>query len=34
MFSVFVSTLQQTYEKQGRIRMNRRAQQPGAVLPG
>ncbi len=35
MFSVFVTNLQQAYEKQGRIRMNRKAQQsPGAVLPG
>ena len=36
MFSVFVSNLQQMYEKQGRIRMNRKAQQSpaGGVLPG
>jgi peptidyl-prolyl cis-trans isomerase D len=36
MFSVFVSNLQQMYEKQGRIRMNRKAQQApaGGVLPG
>jgi peptidyl-prolyl cis-trans isomerase D len=35
MFSVFVSNLQQMYEKQGRIRMNRKAQQtPGGGLPG
>ena len=35
MFQVFVSNLQQMYEKQGRIRMNRHAQQaPGGRLPG
>jgi peptidyl-prolyl cis-trans isomerase D len=35
MFSVFVTNLEQTYQKQGRIRMNRRAQQaPGGGLPG
>jgi peptidyl-prolyl cis-trans isomerase D len=36
MFSVFVTNLQQTYQKQGRIRMNRRAQQAagGTGLPG
>jgi peptidyl-prolyl cis-trans isomerase D len=34
-FGVFVTNLQQTYEKQGRIRMNRKAQQtPGGLLPG
>ncbi|MBB6143507.1 peptidyl-prolyl cis-trans isomerase D [Silvibacterium bohemicum] len=36
MFSVFVSNLEQTYQKQGRIRTNRKAQQgPGGMnLPG
>jgi peptidyl-prolyl cis-trans isomerase D len=35
MFSVFVSTLQQKYEKDGRIRLNRKAQQaPGGGAPG
>ena len=35
MFQVFISNLEQMYEKQGRIRMNRRSQQaPGSRLPG
>jgi peptidyl-prolyl cis-trans isomerase D len=36
MFSVFVTNLQQAYQKQGRIRMNRKAQQApgGPGLPG
>jgi peptidyl-prolyl cis-trans isomerase D len=36
MFSVFVNNLETTYQKQGRIRMNRRAQQTpgGPQLPG
>jgi peptidyl-prolyl cis-trans isomerase D len=34
-FGVFVTSLQETYEKQGRVRMNRKAQQtPGGLLPG
>ena len=28
MFAVFISNLQEKYEKEGRIRMNRKAQQP------
>jgi len=32
MYDVFISNLQQSYEKEGRIRINKRAQQPS--LPG
>jgi peptidyl-prolyl cis-trans isomerase D len=32
MFAVFVTNLTERYQKEGRIRMNKRAQQPG--LPG
>ena len=31
MFAVFISTLQQKYEKEGRIRMNRKAQPPSPL---
>lgn len=34
MFAVFVSNLQNVYQKDGRIRLNRKAQQPGPPMGG